>query len=409
MRRRRSCQGARFEVRRSKYTASSETTGSGLLEKEEAMKWSWRIGRLAGIDVYMHATFLILLAWVGISHYRLRQSMADVVSGLGFIVALFAIVVLHELGHALTARRFGIRTRDITLLPIGGVARLERMPEDPRQELLVALAGPAVNVVLAGILLLVTLPAGAIAPISEIDLVGGNFLVKLMWINVILAAFNLIPAFPMDGGRVLRALLAMRMDYVRATAIASSVGQALAFGFGFIGLLYNPFLVFIALFVWMGAAAEASTVQIKSALGGIPVSTATVTDFRSLSPRDSLQQALEHVLAGFQHDFPVIEQGRLVGVLTRGDLLTNLAQKGPQARVEEAMNERFQTADFSEMLELALSRLQSYKCLTLPVLRNGSLVGVLTMDNVGEFLMIQSALRGGPGAGRIKIAAGLAQ
>jgi len=405
----RSRQGGRLEVRHSEYSASSETTGSGLLEKEEAMKWSWRIGRLAGIDVYMHATFLILLAWVGISHYRLRQSMADVAGGLGFIVALFAIVVLHELGHALTARRFGIRTRDITLLPIGGVARLERMPEDPRQELLVALAGPAVNVVLAGILLLVTLPAGAIAPISEIDLVGGNFLVKLMWINVILAAFNLIPAFPMDGGRVLRALLAMRMDYVRATAIASSVGQALAFGFGFIGLLYNPFLVFIALFVWMGAAAEASTVQIKSALGGIPVSTATVTDFRSLSPRDSLQQALEHVLAGFQHDFPVIEQGRLVGVLTRGDLLTNLAQKGPQARVEEAMNERFQTADFSEMLELALSRLQSYKCLTLPVLRNGSLVGVLTMDNVGEFLMIQSALRGGPGAGRIKIAAGLAQ
>jgi Zn-dependent protease len=373
------------------------------------MKWSWRIGRLAGIDVYMHATFLILLAWVGISHYRVRQSMADVVGGLGFIVALFAIVVLHELGHALTARRFGIRTRDITLLPIGGVARLERMPEDPKQELLVALAGPAVNVVLAGLLLLVTLPAAAIAPVNELRLVGGNFLIKLMWINIGLAVFNLIPAFPMDGGRVLRALLAMRMDYVRATEIASGVGQALAFGFGFLGLFYNPFLVFIALFVWMGAAAEASSVQIKSALGGIPVSKATITDFRSLSPRDSLQQALEHVLAGFQHDFPVVEQGRLVGVLTRGDLLTSLAQKGPQARVEEAMNERFQTADFSEMLELALSRLQSYKCLTLPVLRNGSLAGVLTMDNVGEFLMIQSALRGGPGAGGIRIAAGLAQ
>ena len=373
------------------------------------MKWSWRIGRLAGIDVYMHVTFLILLAWVGISHYRLRQSMVDVVSGLGFIVALFAIVVLHELGHALTARRFGIRTRDITLLPIGGVARLERMPKDPKQELLVALAGPAVNVVLAGILLLVTLPVAAIAPVAEFGLVGGNLLVKLIWVNVGLAAFNLIPAFPMDGGRVLRALLAMRMDYVRATEIASGVGQALAFGFGFFGLLYNPFLVFIALFVWMGAAAEASSVQIKSALGGIPVSKATITDFRSLSPHDSLQQALEHVLAGFQHDFPVVEQGRLVGVLTRGDLLTNLAQKGPQARVEEAMNERYQTADFSEMLELALSRLQSYKCLSLPVLRNGSLAGVLTMDNVGEFLMIQSALRGGLGAGGIRIAAGLSQ
>jgi Zn-dependent protease len=373
------------------------------------MKWSWRIGRLAGIDVYMHATFLILLAWVGISHYRLRQSMADVAGGLGFIVALFAIVVLHELGHALTARRFGIKTRDITLLPIGGVARLERMPDDPKQELLVALAGPAVNVVLAGLLRLVILPAAAIAPVRELQLVGGNFLVKLMWINVSLAVFNLVPAFPMDGGRVLRAVLAMRMDYVRATEIASGVGQALAFGFGLLGLLYNPFLVFIALFVWMGAAAEASSVQMKSALGGIPVSKATISDFRSLSPGDSLQQALEHVLAGFQHDFPVVEQGRLVGVLTRGDLLTNLALKGAQARVEDAMNRQFQTADFSEMLEPALARLQNQKCLTLPVLRNGNLVGVLTMENIGEFLMIQAALRGGPGAGGIRIAAGLSQ
>jgi CBS domain-containing protein len=230
-----------------------------------------------------------------------------------------------------------------------------------------------------------------------------------MWINVGLAVFNLIPAFPMDGGRVLRALFAMRMDYVRATEIASRVGQVLAFGFGFFGLFYNPFLVFIALFVWMGAATEASMVQIKSALGGVPVSQAMITDFRSLSPRDSLQQALEHVLAGFQHDFPVVEQGRLVGVLTRGDLLTNLAQKGPLSWVEEAMHERFQTADFSEMLELALARLQSCECRTLPVLRSGSLVGVLTMENVGEFLMIQSALRGDAGAKGIKIAKELTQ
>jgi len=373
------------------------------------MKWSWRIGRLAGIDVFVHATFLILLAWVGISHYRLRQSMADVASGLGFIVALFTIVVLHELGHALTARRFGIKTCDITLLPIGGVARLERMPNDPRQELLVALAGPAVNVVLAGLLLLVTLPATTIASVGELQLVGGNFLVKLMWINVSLAVFNLIPAFPMDGGRVLRAVLAMRMDYVLATEIASGVGQALAFGFGFLGLFFNPFLVFIALFVWVGAAAEASTVQIRSALGGIPVSTATITDFRRLSPHDSLQQALEHVLAGFQHDFPVVDEGRLVGVLTRGDLLTNLAQKGPEGPVADAMNERFETADYSEMLELALARLQGGKCLTLPVLRNGSLIGVLTMDNVAEFLMIRSALRGGATRRGMRIAAGLSQ
>lgn len=279
------------------------------------MKWSWRIGRLAGIDVYMHATFLILLAWVGISHYRLRQSMADVAGGLGFIVALFAIVVLHELGHALTARRFGIKTRDITLLPIGGVARLERMPDDPKQELLVALAGPAVNVVLAGLLRLVILPAAAIAPVSELQLVGGNFLVKLMWINVSLAVFNLIPAFPMDGGRVLRALLAMRMDYVRATEIASGVGQAVAFGFGLLGLLYNPFLVFIALFVWMGAAAEASSVQMKSALGGIPVSKATISDFRSLLPATPCSRLWNTSWPVFSMTFPWLSRGGLSAFL----------------------------------------------------------------------------------------------
>jgi CBS domain-containing protein len=213
----------------------------------------------------------------------------------------------------------------------------------------------------------------------------------------------------MDGGRVLRALLAMRMDYVHATQVAASVGQALAILFGFIGLFYNPFLMFIALFVWMGAASEASMVQMKSALGGIPVSKVMITDFRTLRPTDTLGQAVEYVLAGFQLDFPVLEQGSLVGVLTRGDVLKNLAQKGRQARVAEAMNERFEIADPSEMLELALARLQSCHCRTLPVLRGGDLVGVLTMDNVGELLRIQSALRGDARAGETRIAASLEQ
>jgi len=285
----------------------------------------------------MHATFLILLVWLGISYYLRRQRMADVINGLTLIVALFAIVILHQLGHALTARRFGIRTRDITLLPIGGVARLERMPDDPKQELLVALAGPAVNVVLAGLLLFVMVPTGAALTVPDSRLTGGNFLSNLMWINVVLATFNMVPAFPMDGGRVLRALLAMRMDYVHATQRAASVGQALALVFGLVGLFYNPFLVFIALFVWMGAAAESSMVQMKSALAGIPVSRAMITDFRSLAPGNSLQEAIEHVLSGFQHDFPVLEQGRLVGVLTREDLLKSLAQKGPETRVAGTM------------------------------------------------------------------------
>lgn len=360
------------------------------------MKWSWRLGRIAGIDVYMHATFLLLLAWVGMSHWLARHDVADVMRGVGFILALFGIVVLHELGHALTARRFGIRTRDITLLPIGGVARLERMPEDPKQELLVALAGPAVNVALAAILFAILVPATTLAQLHEVRLVGGHFLAKMMWVNVSLAVFNLIPAFPMDGGRVLRALLAMRMDYVRATQVAASIGQGLAFVFGFIGLFTNPFLVFIALFVWMGAAGEAGMVQIKSALGGIPISRAMITEFRTLRPGDSLASAVEHILAGFQQDFPVVDEaGQIVGVLTRADLMKALAQRGQDAPVAEVMQPRFETADPGEMAEQVFARLQDCHCHSLPVVRDGRLVGIVTPDNVAEFLMIQEALRGG--------------
>ena len=178
---------------------------------------------------------------------------------------------------------------------------------------------------------------------------------------------------------------------------------------GLVGLFYNPFLVFIAVFVWMGAAAESSMVQMKSALAGIPVSKAMITDFRSLAPGNSLQEAIDHVLAGFQHDFPVLEQRRIVGVLIRADLLKSLAQKGPETRVGEAMTERFETADPTEMLELVLARLQSCHCRTLPVLKDGELAGVLTMDNVGEFLMFQSALRADARVGRTGLAVRPAQ
>jgi CBS-domain-containing membrane protein len=198
----------------------------------------------------------------------------------------------------------------------------------------------------------------------------------------------------MDGGRVLRALLAMRMDYVRATQIAAHVGQAMALLFGFIGLFYNPFLVFIALFVWMGASQEASMVQMKAALGGIPVQSAMIKDFRTLAPADTLERAVEHILAGFQQDFPVVEQGRVVGVLTRNDLLKALSQRGPQAQVEGAMQRQFETADPNEMLGTVFPRLNASRCHSLPLVRNGQLAGIVTMDNVGEFLMVQAALRG---------------
>src|SRR5688572_19684180 len=169
------------------------------------MSWSWRIGRIAGIDIYLHFTFLILLAWVALSHFLPEGDVAGALVGITFILALFGIVVLHELGHALAARRYGIQTRDITLLPIGGVARLERMPEDPKQELVVAIAGPLVNVVLAAAIYVGLWLSSGLTGVTDATRVGGGFLSQLFWVNVALVAFNALPAFPMDGGRVLRA------------------------------------------------------------------------------------------------------------------------------------------------------------------------------------------------------------
>ena len=365
------------------------------------MKWSWKLGTVAGIGLYVHATFFLLLAWVGVT-YWLAGGSAAALSGIAFILALFACVILHELGHALTARRYGIRTRDITLLPIGGVSRLERIPEDPRQEVWVSLAGPAVNVVIAAALYAWLLLSHTLRPFSALSMAGGPFLERLLLVNVSLAVFNLLPAFPMDGGRVLRALLAMRMDYVHATQVSAQVGQAMALVFGLLGLFTNPFLVFIAFFVWIGAAQEASMVQMRTALSGIPVSRAMLTDFHTVAPDDTAKRVLELILAGSQQDFPVVDGGqggkggRLAGVLLRSDVLKALAQRASDWRVRDIMRGEFQVVDAAEMLDTALARLQSCNCHTLPVTSRGTLVGLLTMENVGEFLLIQSALGRSP-------------
>jgi Zn-dependent protease len=357
------------------------------------MKWSWKLGRFAGIDVYIHATFLLIVGWVAFEYWSLEQTLGAVLSGVVFILALFGCVLLHEFGHALTARRYGIRTRDITLLPIGGLARLERMPDDPRQELWVALAGPAVNLVIAVALWSWLRLTAGFEPIDQLGIVRGGFVLRLTAVNIFLVVFNMLPAFPMDGGRVLRALLASRLEYTRATHIAAVVGQGMAILFGLLGLFVgNPFLLFIALFVWMGAAQESGLVQVRSAFSGIPVARAMITDFVTLSVGDSLGHAIDLILAGSQQDFPVLDQGRLAGVLTRADLLTALARQGRDARVEDVMQRDFLVVDSSDMLEVAFARLQSCECRTLPVTHAGELVGIVTTDNLGEFVMIQGAL-----------------
>jgi Zn-dependent protease/CBS domain-containing protein len=371
------------------------------------MKWAVRLGTFAGIAVYVHATFLILLAWVALAHWAAEHSAGAALAGVWFVLALFGCVLLHEFGHALTAGRFGIRTRDITLLPIGGLARLERMPDDPKQELWVALAGPAVNLVIATGLFLLLASTGALVPFADLSVTAGAFLERLMVVNIFLAVFNMLPAFPMDGGRVLRALLALRMEYTRATQVAATVGQGMAFVFGLIGLFTNPFLVFIGLFVWIGASQEAAMTQMRFALEGIPLERAMITQFRTLSPRDSLAHAVELLLTGSQHDFPVVDpgdDGKVVGILTRADLLAALARQGRTSSVADVMRRDFRVADASEMIDVAFRRLQDDSCHTMPVERRGRLVGLLTMENVGEFLSVQSAV--GADAARARRAPG---
>lgn len=356
------------------------------------MKWSLKLGRLLGIDVYVHFTFLALLGFIGLSHWLAGRSLAAAANGMIFFLGLFGCVLLHEYGHALAARRYGIATRDITLLPIGGLARLERMPDKPYQELAVALAGPLVNVVIAGSLVLGLTFTGAWQPLASLTTTSGNLIERLLVVNVFLAVFNLLPAFPMDGGRVLRSLLAMRLEYARATRIAARVGQGMAVLFGFAGLFGNPMLFLIAVFVWIGAAQEAAATEMKSSFAGVRVSEAMLTDFRALTPQDTVGHAAQLLLAGSQQDFPVLEHGAVVGVLTQARLLEALRDRGAAVPVNEAMEREVPLVSAEDELDAALGRVEPGRATLLAVLWNRQLVGLLTAENVGEFYMIRRAL-----------------
>jgi Zn-dependent protease/predicted transcriptional regulator len=358
-------------------------------------RWSWGLGRIAGIEIRVHATFLLLLLWVGFGEYHRGGSAGGAVQAMSFLLAVFASVVLHEYGHALTAAKFGVRTREIILLPIGGVARLERMPERPSQELAIAAAGPLVTIFIIAVLWVVLRLTGTPMTATESLSGKGPFLAALMWINITLAVFNLLPAFPMDGGRVLRSIIALRTDFARATEIATRIGQVFALVFAAIGLFVtgNPFLVLIAVFVWVAASAEAAETRLRAAVAGIPVTRVMIADVQRLAPEQPLAMVIQHVIAGFQNDFPVVQNDRVVGVLTRSDLLRALAEGRQSATVGEIMNSSFASAHPNEMLDVALARLNECRCQTLPVIRDDTLLGVVTMESIGELVAIESALR----------------
>jgi len=357
------------------------------------MRWSINIGRFGGINVRLHVTFLLLLAWIAFANYA-AGGLPAALTALAFIIGIFASVLLHEFGHALAARRYGIRTPDITLLPIGGVARLERLPERPAEELVVALAGPAVNVAIAAVLYVVLLVMGWSNPLSGFSLVGGSLLAQLLVTNLWLAVFNLIPAFPMDGGRVLRAVLAAWLGHARATQVAASVGQAFAFLFVLAGFFLNPMLIFIGLFIYLGAESEASTAVLRDFAESMPVTGVMVTDVRPLHQQAPLSEAVEALLRGSQTEFPVVDgYGRVCGILGREDMIRALRTLGPDVAVAEVMQANVPVVLWTEMLHAVFPRMMDGKYPALPVVDGtGRLVGLLTRDNLAEVLMVHSAM-----------------
>jgi Zn-dependent protease/CBS domain-containing protein len=355
------------------------------------MGWSIRLFNVAGTAVRIHLTFFLLLAWIAAIHYN-RGGAAAAVDGVLFIVLLFLCVVLHEFGHVFAARRYRIRTSDVTLLPIGGVASLERMPEKPSQEIFVALAGPAVNVVIALVLVLALGARFDLSEMTQLQEATSTLTGRIAAANVALVIFNLIPAFPMDGGRVLRALLAIPLGYTRATRVAATIGQGLAFVFALFGLLGNPLLILIAVFIFLAASGEAGYVQMREYTRGYLASHAMITSFQTLGPGATADDAAALLLRTTQQEFPVIDgAGALQGVLTREALISALQQSGTTP-VAEVMDRSIATVPENACLDNIFQQLQRTGKRVVGVAdARQRLVGYITAENLSELVMIQSS------------------
>ena len=356
------------------------------------MRWSFLIGRVAGTAIRIHVTFLLFLLIIGIVVFRQSGSNAAL-DAVAFITLVFACIVLHEFGHILMARYFGIKTRDVTLFPIGGVANIERMPDKPYQELLVALAGPFVNFVIFSIIF-ITL--GRELDATQIENIGdpaSSLAVRVASANLVLMIFNLLPAFPMDGGRVLRALLAMRIGKSKATRIAAAIGQALAIFLGFMGFFGNPMLILIAIFIFIAAGSEAETATFHDATHDLTVRDAMILSPAPLRPQDTLREAINHLLSRADDDFAVVEKGNPeIGTVTRDKLLLALAAHDDGTPVSSVMRKAEHILHENEPLENALSIFERSDAQALIVKdKNDEISGLISRAAIAQAILIKTA------------------
>ncbi len=360
-------------------------------------QFSISLGKPFGIPTRIHWTFWILILWIVYTNASQGAAGIDTLWYILFVFAIFTCVVLHELGHALAARRYGIGTRSITILPIGGVASLEKMPDRPVQELVVAIAGPMVNVLIA-LALGVSLSVSGSLSVGQETLEGmtrieaSNFLLAMFFVNIMLVIFNMIPAFPMDGGRVLRAILAMSMSKVKATEWAVNVGKLFAILFVFWGFSSNPFLIFIALFIVISAQGELEMVRSAHFLHSRSIRDVVMKDYTLLDENSPLSSAVEALLNGQEKQFLVANDREITGILTKNEIIQGLTKYGKDSPIGQISRRDVSWANEDDKIEEIRNRMLQNGIELMPIGQPGNLVGVVDVDNINEFLLIQYAL-----------------
>ena len=355
------------------------------------MKGSFKLAKIAGIGIFIHWTFSLLILFIIFINYKAQHNITQIIWSVVFILAVFVTIILHELGHALAAKKFNIATKDITLLPIGGIARLEKIPEKPFEELIVASAGPLVNITLAFITgLFITFPETTEQMMNELSkgVNADNFFLNFFLINFWLAFFNLIPAFPMDGGRILRALLAFKLQRHVATRISARIGQFLAMLFIILGFFTSPFLIFIGIFVIIGAQVEADYTESKFMLKGFKIKDVVMKNYQTIDLNETIKTAVGLLLDSQNKNFLILENGIPVGTLNRDQIIKGLSTAGEMELIHHVMDRNLTYLDSDSSLESVFELLELNKSRLMLVMENNELAGTLDIENLMEFLLI---------------------
>ncbi len=352
------------------------------------MKNAYPIGKLFGIPIKVHITFIFLLLFMSI---MISHAGADIsfLYGMFIIVLIFLCVVLHEVSHSLVAKHFGINVRDIILLPIGGVAQIEEMPEDPKEEILIAIAGPLLSLTLSAIFLILSILVYGKSKI-EIDIFSKNILMTLFTINLVLGIFNIFPAFPMDGGRVLRGVLALFMNHLKATKIAVSIGQLFAIFFIFFGIFYNWWLILIGFFIYLGASSEEKMAEIRASIQGIPVRNAMLTNFTVLRPNQCLGDAIDKIIHTFQDNFPILDGDKVIGILTKQKLFKAIQENPIDTPIEEVVDKEYVTIHPDMPMSVLLKHFMEGNIPIILVMENDKLVGIINLEQIGKFHLLKN-------------------